>query len=318
MIDAVLRRREFVERPPVLVDIGAAGAVRPVWRKLARYSVAVAFDADARDFPTKQESPYRELHLVNALVSDREHPNARFHLTKSPHCSSLLTPRRESLSDYAFADFFAIEEVLELPVVALRSALLDRGFDYVDWFKTDSQGTDLRLFRSLGEHVTRATIVAEFEPGIIDAYEGEDKLHEVLRYMNTLGAHWLAEFTPKGSHRVRPEYLDELSQSKLYRKLIESSLPMTPDWGELTYVNSFAEIKSWDLRSLLLGWVFGTILNQHGFALDIARRARSAFTDSMLPKMEEWSKRMLRRGVLMLRFSAAALNKMRRLTRDRA
>ena len=44
-----------------------------------------------------------------------------------------------------------------------------------DWFKTDSQGTDLRLFKSIGETLIPKIIVAEFEPGFINSYLGEDK-----------------------------------------------------------------------------------------------------------------------------------------------
>ena len=54
----------------------------------------------------------------------------------------------------------------------------------IDWFKTDSQGIDLRLFKSLNIEIQNKVIVAEFEPGIIDAYKNEDKLYRLVGYMS--------------------------------------------------------------------------------------------------------------------------------------
>ncbi len=55
--------------------------------------------------------------------------------------------------------------------------------DYIDGYKTDSQGTDLRIFNSLPKEIINKILLAEFEPGIIDAYQGEDKLHHLLAHM---------------------------------------------------------------------------------------------------------------------------------------
>ena len=54
------------------------------------------------------------------------------------------------------------------------SALSKAGVDYVDWYKSDSQGTDMSIFDSLPKNISNKILAAEFEPGIIDAYQGED------------------------------------------------------------------------------------------------------------------------------------------------
>ena len=41
-------------QPPVLVDIGASGFIHKKWRKIAKYSVCIAFDADTRDFDASE------------------------------------------------------------------------------------------------------------------------------------------------------------------------------------------------------------------------------------------------------------------------
>ena len=109
---------------------------------------------------------------------------ADFHLTRSPYCSSLLRPDAAALGDWDFARLFDVERTVRVPCVSLSKALRDVGVTRVDWFKTDSQGIDLRLFQSLGEEICSRVLAVEFEPGIIDAYEGEDKMAAVLTAMD--------------------------------------------------------------------------------------------------------------------------------------
>ena len=76
--------------------------------------------------------------------------------------------------------------------MSLNTVLNDLGIDRIDWFKTDSQGIDLRLFKSLSNKIRKQILVAEFEPGIIDAYKGEDKLYQILEHLQ-LQNYWLSD-----------------------------------------------------------------------------------------------------------------------------
>jgi len=44
-------------------------------------------------------------------------------------------------------------------------------------------------------------LVADFEPGIIDAYEGEDKLHQLMAYMDK-DPFWVSSMEIKGTKRI--------------------------------------------------------------------------------------------------------------------
>jgi hypothetical protein len=205
LVEQVLRRPELRERPPVLVDIGASGRIHAAWKALAAHAICVAFDADGRDFSASapRAHPYRTLHLHNAIVTVEPGAELDFHLTRAPHCSSTLMPLAEPLSAYFFAELFDVERKLRLRACRLPEVLAEHGLDRVDWFKSDSQGTDLRLFLSLGERVVRKVLVASFEPGLIDAYAGEDKLHAVLAKMDTL-PFFIHDLDVRGSSRSAP------------------------------------------------------------------------------------------------------------------
>lgn len=300
MIDKVLSRPEFQAEPPVLVDIGASGQLHGRWKAVAKYSVCIAFDADDRDFGyvESESSQFRKLYTFNTIVTGPESAGheaemSDFYLTKSPHCSSLLKPRPDWIDEYAFAPKFELSKVVKLKTRSLRSSLNDLNVSQIDWFKTDSQGTDLRLFQNLGTDRARRVLTAEFEPGIASIYEGEDKLHQVLAFMDDTNSHWLAELLPKGSPRITPALLDSFTANSLAKKFVLFSLKNSAVWGEMTYFNRFADETMLTQRNLLLGWVFATTLKQHGFALILTQKAKSRFSDPIFAEMEAYSRQRI-------------------------
>ena len=270
LLGRVLRSSTFETRPPVLVDIGASGGLPRKWRLLAPYSVCIAFDADSRDFneqPTDQRG-WRKLWLFNRLVTATSDPAIEFHLTRSPHCSSSLPPDGAALEPWAFRQLFDVDKVTSLPSISLAAAMEAANVQRIDWFKCDSQGTDLRLFRSLPQEVQQAALAADFEPGIIDAYRGEDKLHQLMAYMDSL-PFWVADMKIKGSQRIDRHTWDRLNW--IQRRSPKSFFRTSPGWCEITYLNR-CEFEPPDERDLLLAWVFATVEQQHGFAATLARR----------------------------------------------
>jgi hypothetical protein len=155
----------------------------------------------------------------------------------------------------------------------------------VDWFKTDSQGTDLRLFLSLGDSLIRNVLVAEFEPGIIDAYEGEDKLWSVLKSMDELGF-WMSDMTIKGSSRIRKELVSELTH--LEKDYMIHLHRTSPGWAEVTYFNTMGG-DNFTQRDYLLCWVFSFIRRQYGFSIEVASRGEKVFGDAIFTKLKDHS-----------------------------
>jgi hypothetical protein len=172
----------------------------------------------------------------------------------------------------------------------------------VDWFKTDSQGTDLRLVASLGENLLGRVLAVDVEPGILDAYRGEDKLADVLQFMDRQ-RFWLCQMTARGSVRLKPEYLAELGG--LYRRLLSHAVPVAPGWAEMTFLNSFPAGAALTLREWLLGWVIATLHKQHGFALDLAVRGLRQFGDALFEELARYSRSRLRVWTVAVPFLAA-------------
>ena len=301
MIDEVLERPEFKDNPPVLVDIGASGSIHREWKPIARHCIGIAFDADDRemDYIVRESSGFRKLHVYKRLVIDHKTPgDEAFFLTRSPYCSSLLEPDIESLNNWAFGELFDVERKVRLKAVELPDVLREQSIRQIDWFKTDSQGIDQRLFESLGPELLRRVLVADFEPGIIDAYKNEDKLWSLMRAMDRY-PFWMSDFQLHGSQRIgRGIAADKLSG--LERRFVHLLIRASPGWGEVSYMNSFQEEAQLGMREHLLAWVFAVIKRQDGFALELAGRGALRFHDPIFSRLEKQSLTRIKRGLLKL------------------
>lgn len=312
IIDKALSYKEIQDSPPVLIDIGASGKMYPKWKKIAKYSICIAFDADYRDFNLKKNQ-YKKIYTYNYIVQDKNIDEADFYLTRSPHCSSLLKPDIDSLQDWSYTSLFEVEKTEKVKTVMLPEILKKSGLDRIDWYKSDSQGIDLRLFKSLPDSVRDNTIVAEFEPGIMNAYKGEDKLHHLLAYMDEKKIFWTSEMVVKGSARIPENTFNTLFKGPKLRKLARFSMKESAGWTEITYINSFKRESVQTKRNYILGWVFSTIEDQHGFALTLAEDGMKKYNDSLFEELKAYSIKEIRQNIIKLRFYPAIISKIKQL-----
>jgi FkbM family methyltransferase len=275
IIDQIMQSEYFRDQPPVLIDIGASGGIHSKWKYIAKYAYCIAFDADEREFQISEElnKNYKKLIHVNRIVTALPSGNAIFYLTDSPFCSSLLEPDEEKLSPWLFKPLFEVKKITSLPAVTLAETLRSAGISYIDWFKVDTQGTDLRIYKSLPEEIRKTILFAEFEPGIMDAYKEEDKLYSVMQEMHLQGF-WLSSMNVKGTQRLQNSYSAQIGDF-LSERIIRTS----PGWAELTY---FRNPENLSRRSLLLMMVIALLERQYGFALELADKGRQVFRDPLL------------------------------------
>ena len=297
IIDRILSRVEFVSSPPILVDVGASGRLVREWKKIAKYSICIAFDADERELEcVKRDSAYKELFVYNsALVTDDIINKTGFYLTASPYCSSTLLPLTDRLTPWTFSDLFTVVGTVKVNSISMSEIIRDRKISRIDWFKTDSQGTDLRLFMSMGDNVIQKVIVAEFEPGIIDAYEGEDKLHALLSWIDK-SVFWISDMVVKGARRcdmvVAARYF-----SKKDLRFVGRVLKKSPAWAEVSCLNRFSDESQFGIRELLLGCVFADIKDQFGYGLELAEKGKKMFKDPIFTEIEEHFKNKIRASI---------------------
>lgn len=297
LLDRIFLAPELRAAPPVLVDVGAAGGVAPIWRTIAKYAIGVGFEPDARDAAklSGENRAFKQWIYCEGLVAPdvKDGAQKKFFLTRSPHCSSLLQPRNDRLQDWSFADYFIIEKMGSVAAVTLHAALAEKGLGGVDWLKCDTQGLDLSLFMSLPEEWRRRTGVVEFEPGLIDAYEGEDKLWRTLQTMEA-EPFWICDLEvgryPRGNNAALADVLGEKNVKWLPR--LAGGAPV---YTNVRYLRSLGGAGgALDRRGLLLAWVFADLLGQHSHALMVAREGASRFGTEFFDEMLCVSRRRLR------------------------
>ncbi len=282
LIQYILTHPVFIEKPPVLIDVGASGEIHGKWKAIAPYSYCIAFDADEREFgfAEKAHSGYLKLFVFNALVDEEAREQSQFYLTESPFCSSLLPPDELGLSAFSFAEAFKVKQVVQMRTTTLPLVLKELKVNYVDFFKTDSQGADLRIYKSLPIGIRLKLAAAEFEPGFINAYLGEDKLHEILAFMDADPSFWLAEFHLRYAERVKKGFT-ELAIKKSSKSVFKAQR-QAPAWAEMTFLNTHTHESSQDVRGLLLGIVAALLYDYLTTALELAYRGASLYPQEWL------------------------------------
>jgi FkbM family methyltransferase len=326
MGDALLDLLADLDICPVLVDIGASGSPPEIWRTISRRSIYVGFDPDLREVREIPEGEYHRSWILNAAVTAQGGGETRFFLTKSPHCSSTLPPDHESLSDFLYSDLFRVERTRQVPAVTLDEALARLSLGWVDWLKLDTQGTDLRIFKSMAGDSRRRVLALDIEPGLIDAYRGEDLFVESHRELTREGF-WLSDVAVKGTVRMRRSTLSEIGglPGGPDEDLVRRTVRTTPGWCDARYLRRFeGEHGPRDVRDFVLLWVFSVLDGQEGFALDLALEYRRRFgADAVFTRLLDIPLRRIREAARRgryretLRIPARVLRRIRRTWRGK-
>ncbi|MGF1579656.1 MAG: FkbM family methyltransferase [Gemmataceae bacterium] len=290
-MQAIHQLCQLFDLNPILIDVGASGAPPKIWDSIASRSTYVGFDPDLREIRETTGGHFARSIIVNeAVTASAEGGKTRFYFTKSPYCSSTLRPSHEPLQNQLFAELFEIKSEAEVSATTLEAVLARLNLDRVDWLKIDSQGTDLRIVEAIPDIVGRSILALDVEPGLIDAYEGED--HFVTAHSALVNqGYWLANLEVCGTVRMRQSTLKHILAT--YPEVnyfgLERGLPTAPGWCNATYLRTLESLASNEaLRpAYAMLWLFAVLHNQIGFALDVALEIRSLFGDNELSTVME-------------------------------
>lgn len=272
---------------PVLVDVGASAGTPDIWKDIARQAIYVGFDPDARDLRQLADSDFHQAFLVNkALTSDPQADSVHFYFTRSPYCSSTLLPDIPALSDFVYTDLFTVVGEGSVEATSLDRVLQMLDLTGIDWFKTDSQGIDLRLFNSIPDDVRARVLAVDIEPGLIHAYQGEDLFVDAHKDLTRQGF-WLSWLDVRGAPRISQSTVTEMiTRRGLTPAMIRNGVRKTPGWCEARYLRSLQWMQTHEMgqREYVLLWGFALVQDQPGFALDVALAYQKLFGSDALAR----------------------------------
>ncbi len=271
---------------PIVVDIGAAGQPPEIWDTLAAYALYIGFDPDRRDIDERSGGYFWQSKIINQAITPNLHEQEiEFYMTSSPHCSSLLPPDLDSLGDYAFANLFVVEGKTSVRATTLTEVAARLELSTIDWLKLDTQGVDLRIYNSLDPALRQNILAIDIEPGLIDAYIGEDLFIDAHRQLIKDGF-WLSNLNVKGSARISAANLPLVRQATggFSQVQIERAVRQSPGWCEARYLRTLPALATIaaQQRSYLLLWCFAMIDKQFGYAFDIGVEFGHRFADAGL------------------------------------
>jgi FkbM family methyltransferase len=120
-------------------------------------------------------------YLIESAIDDVEHPTSKEFYgfgwnvwPNNPGCSSLLKPigRFEN----------STEKVYNVDVISLKSILDKIDYEFIEVLKTDTQGNDLNVIKSLGEHIQNVVFIdSEYDES--DDYENANTGEELDIYL---------------------------------------------------------------------------------------------------------------------------------------
>lgn len=273
----------------VLIDIGASDKPPDIWRDMAGRAVYVGFDPDARQRPDSTGFGFaREIIVDRCVVPYRDKSEVDFYLTKSPYCSSALEPDARSLSCYMFSHLFEVSRKVSAPVTTIAKALEENGLVRIDWFKTDSQGLDLQLYKSVPEQVRDKILAVDVEPGLLRAYKNEDMFSQVHEQL-LLEGFWLSRMDIKGARRGRLGVLEHAQEKApwLSEMVINATVRVSPGWGEARYLRSAEWLIAHDFkpRDWCVLALFALMDGQFAYTLDLCAAYKKLYGEDEINKI---------------------------------
>lgn len=268
---------------PVLVDVGASKYAPEVWTPIARLSVYVGFDPDLRSPRAQKDGDFALTWMVDKAVVGDASEQAQFYFTSSPYCSSTLPPDTEALDRWFFAPLFEVVSTGAVRAATLNQVAEELKLPSIDWIKTDSQGTDLRVVTALTPGRFDGLLAVDIEPGLIDAYRGEDLFVHAHPEFTARGF-WLSDLTLGQCVRLRRDTFEALRGrfGSLGAEEVERRVRTSPGWTNARYLRTLEAMEGQAPERYVLLWAFALLDNQLGYALDVAVEYARRFGASAL------------------------------------
>ena len=169
LIEELFLKSQSLREPLYIVEIGAR---KPPKRSMIHepyYSLRskkiLGFEADRDEYEqlVKLQKICPDL-LFYPYAMGKEFAQKKIYFTKNPRCSSLYEPDIDILKKYENLECAFTEREENVQVKPLSAALLDVGWDCLDFLKADIQGAELDVLCGLGQYETQLlSIVVEVE-----------------------------------------------------------------------------------------------------------------------------------------------------------
>ncbi len=172
------RLRDLLTTPLHFLMLGSSGDVLKLPRGLADKVSVLSVDAVAPGLG----GPFIPIQQIVAPKAGK----VTFVQRAFAGCSSIAQPRPALVKAYGLEALYEEKNRCEVESTSLGELALRHGVDRWHWIKTDLEGLDFEVVKSLGDGV-RQTLVLQMELRFEPFYEGEPHFHTVAGYLADRG-----------------------------------------------------------------------------------------------------------------------------------
>lgn len=191
---------DLLEKPIVLIDIGAVGNPPPHWLPLKDRINLIGFEPNQKECKKLNEAGcgYRESEFLPFAIGEKNESRT-FYITKYHECCSLLKPNLEWLRRFDYGSFFDLNRTIEVETQSLDSIEKLTNLN-IDALKIDAQGNELPILKG-AESILENIFLIEVESGLHKNYEQETTFEELCPFLKEKGFTCMEVFTQPAQKR---------------------------------------------------------------------------------------------------------------------
>jgi len=176
-------RGEWREEIFWLCDVGAAGGLAERWKPYRPWVRTLGFEPSSSEFAKLSAgSEDRLIHAASAGYNGRR----TLYLTQYWSNSSLLPPNADLIRELEWGDDHRVVKEEGVPCVTVDTACEENRVE-IDFFKVDTQGTELDILKGAAQQLHRQAVCVEVEVEFCELYRGQPLFAEVDCYLRQQG-----------------------------------------------------------------------------------------------------------------------------------
>jgi FkbM family methyltransferase len=178
----------LLEKPLVVVDVGARWGASPIWDDLGDRCLTIGFEPD--------EAECERLNLLHAgqgnlrfvpLALGARPGLSPLYLTKGRGASSIYRPSDDAMRRHpALSAILPVEETTVIEMTTLDSWCASEGIDHIDAMKIDTQGSELGVLEG-ASRILETVRAVEVEVEFNELYTGAPLFADVDRFLRARG-----------------------------------------------------------------------------------------------------------------------------------
>ena len=164
-------------------DIGAAGGLKPRWKKMSKFIHLYAFEPNYKIHKKLREelNEVASLEIIGKAIWDSNGVKD-FHLNKGPNESSILKSNKNFVGKFLGKERFEQEEIFSMNTTTIDTCIKNQ----LDALKIDIQGGSFNALEGSIEQLNNIFTI-ELETEFFKVYEGQKTFFEIFDFLTKKG-----------------------------------------------------------------------------------------------------------------------------------